>query len=802
MTRRKSSPLIPTVHACEPQVAMKHPTSYVAATTTIDDIDLAKQPISQDQDGEYDQFDNMDTCCGCGIILAKGWACDNCRISCPGCNRSLANDPLEYCSRCNSQCQKHGLYKNVDFKSCPSCLTRLTTTETSYLHYKEYFGKFMHRYWSKEVKAKIDMCQNEEHIRNTCSEPLLKDILSEISSWSNKGYIIEPTLQDLELKLNSIKTQHALNEFIDTLKSLLDAESEDERDKLKIEKTSVMGLFVRKCRIEYSTLPFDQLEHIFQAYQQYLNGIAGDTDFEVPNKSTHWISDYNVAEFLRHQAQTIEQTGTTNISPPVLHAYLDNFEKQIPSINIIRQVRYLNYTRTREYIQSLSHLHFSIDMSLDKGVNVQYALLHLGIMEYKFGHSFNALSALNDALSAARSNKDELCLQEVQFWIEVCRKNHPFNEFSSYTDDYLNNLKTLTRARNLLRNGEPCRYVFELLYKSMIHIIMNDIKHMDRAQFLTTSLTWQRYGNSVLAKSFLDLAKTSQDESIDDIEKTIITEANMLQTSGDSDQAINVIDLFTERYRSESDFLMGWRQTKARIIRQMERKRKFGLIEYQNDLLQATIPPDSEEYFIACHDHAYHLMLKKEFERALLVLDEVHDFIRKTDRTSQLGNNLILQATIHLKLNSPSTAIPHLIQAIKIAKNSVDAQNYYCATIKLAESYLRLNQSAAVKKSIFMLESIFPKVLVMKSKHLESNLYLTYAKALDAQYSSQTEHAVLEYVEKAEQGFRDLKLVEELLTVLHFKSLMLEKLKMTLEKHKTLNEIRNLQQQKEIILTK
>lgn len=76
--------------------------------------------------------------------------------------------------------------------------------------------------------------------------------------------------------------------------------------------------------------------------------------------------------------------------------------------------------------------------------------------------------------------------------------------------------------------------------------------------------------------------------------------------------------------------------------------RKFNLIEYQNDLLQVTIAPDTDEYFIACHDNAYNLMLKKEFERALLILDEVHDYLRKTDRTSQLGDNLILQATIHL----------------------------------------------------------------------------------------------------------------------------------------------------------
>lgn len=37
-------------------------------------------------------------------------------------------------------------------------------------------------------------------------------------------------------------------------------------------------------------------------------------------------------------------------------------------------------------------------------------------------------------------------------WIEVCRKNHPFSGNSSYTDDYLDNMKTLTRARNMLRD--------------------------------------------------------------------------------------------------------------------------------------------------------------------------------------------------------------------------------------------------------------------------------------------------------------------------------------------------------------
>ena len=43
----------------------------------------------------------------------------------------------------------------------------------------------------------------------------------------------------------------------------------------------------------------------------------------------------------------------------------------------------------------------------------QYALLSLGILEAKFGHSQQALAALDEALDIARENQDENCLNEV-----------------------------------------------------------------------------------------------------------------------------------------------------------------------------------------------------------------------------------------------------------------------------------------------------------------------------------------------------------------------------------------------------
>lgn len=61
-------------------------------------------------------------------------------------------------------------------------------------------------------------------------------------------------------------------------------------------------------------------------------------------------------------------TGTSNIHPTVLYNYLENIEPKVPHISNIRQVRYLNYIRTKEYVQSLSDLHTFFDLSISEGV--------------------------------------------------------------------------------------------------------------------------------------------------------------------------------------------------------------------------------------------------------------------------------------------------------------------------------------------------------------------------------------------------------------------------------------------------
>ena len=59
-----------------------------------------------DDDEDYDDStdDNSPPTCGCGRVLKQGWACPNCRTSCPQCGRALGVG--EECDRCASH-QQH-----------------------------------------------------------------------------------------------------------------------------------------------------------------------------------------------------------------------------------------------------------------------------------------------------------------------------------------------------------------------------------------------------------------------------------------------------------------------------------------------------------------------------------------------------------------------------------------------------------------------------------------------------------------------------------------------------------------------
>ncbi|SAL96485.1 hypothetical protein [Absidia glauca] len=234
-----------------------------------------------------------------------------------------------------------------------------------------------------------------------------------------------------------------------------------------LDGASIFGLYVRRCRIEYFQSSVQQITEIFEIYRAYVtqamddrqlekmvmdgknNGHCfsnrtcimnskrvkwmggGDGDSLIRSRSFNikdpvdldpsyqlggWVSDNQMDHFLTRQAEMIEKTGTSDIPPALLHQYLDYLQKNAPDIGKIYQVRFLNYIRTGEYEGAVSNLHRFFDYCfLYKGTPMyQYALLNLGVLEAKFGHSRASLYALEDAVNVAREYHDDDCLNEIQ----------------------------------------------------------------------------------------------------------------------------------------------------------------------------------------------------------------------------------------------------------------------------------------------------------------------------------------------------------------------------------------------------
>ncbi|OBZ89709.1 Anaphase-promoting complex subunit 5 [Choanephora cucurbitarum] len=601
---------------------------------------------------------------------------------------------------------------------------------------------FCHYRYTKELASKFVVfltksILNKTSFKQTCSEPTLQDIFAEINGFDSSPEIIEYIIHEIKDQLEKIQSPDRFQQF---MKLYNDDEEGPTEGALILDKLSVFGIFIRRCRVEYENMSFKQLEDVQRAHTQYLSGLSGDAEFTtgLDPKAEGWVSDYNVKEFLKWQAEKIQKTGTTNIDVKSLHQWLQKIEKDVPDMVNIGQVRYLNYTRTKEYTNSLSCLNASFDLSLVKGVEIQYALLNLGILEHKFGHQWNAISALKDAVSAARANQDEYCLQEIQFWNEICQNGYAFDKRMTYSDKHLSNMKTLILARNMLRDGQSHRDVLKELQKSLTTIIMKDIDFMDRPQFLITSLAWLRYGNSVIGHCYLNLTNNSDDEysSIEDIEKTAVAEARALYFSGKTDKAIQLLSDFSNRYESESDLLVGWRQAKAYMSRRRGITRTFFQMDEETETSRLVPPSDIDEYFEAIQSLSNKLILEKEFERAECVYDGMQKYAQDTNQRSQVCNSLILKAIYYLHTDSIDSCKATLIRAMRSSRECHDAKTYYYATIKLCELYVCLNNPDLLEKAVYMLESIFPKVLLMKNRLLNTDLHSVYHQALERKKKS------------------------------------------------------------------
>ncbi|KAI8336672.1 anaphase-promoting complex subunit 5-domain-containing protein [Chlamydoabsidia padenii] len=660
-----------------------------------------------------------------------------------------------------------------------------------------HFQMFPHRILPQAVVYLVEQVLKN---RNADKEPLLQDIFNVLLTFEEPPNN-QSTVNLLRNKLLGIQDPDSLFQFMFSLIDIMEEKADETgADIAVLDGASVFGLYVRRCRIEYFQSSVQQITEIFEIYRAYVTQAMDDRQLEtmiidgksnnhcfsnrtaiINNKRTKWmdtsddssgsltrsrsfnirdpvnlnpsyqlggwVSDHQMDLFLTRQAEMIEKTGTSDIPPAMLHRYLDYLQKNAPDIGKIHQVRFLNYIRTAEYEGAVSNLHRFFDYCfLSKGTPLyQYALLNLGVLEAKFGHSRDALYAFEDAMNVAREYHDDDCLNEIQSWISFVKgtlngqyKTNDAVEIVNSTKPekldnsiYLASIFQLSQAQDMLQRGDSPFTVFRTLFQSNIQASMRGVGYINLPYNMIKFKTWKHYGNSVLSETYMKMALQENEGTMDDMEKLYLMASDMHYTNGNHLLAMEYLERFAALHPEQTIMSLPWKQAFLKVQAQLNPKDALqNTLDGQVNQLDLLQPEKRQRYFEALHRQAEECVAREDYELALHILRESHEALKEANDGSLLAKNLTLRAHLYMNNEKVETAIDLLEESLAMCKQAHDAFNYYRTTIELANAYLKLSNDT--DKALYLIECSTPNILLIDSQELTREMNDVYAKAMEA----------------------------------------------------------------------
>jgi anaphase-promoting complex subunit 5 len=273
------------------------------------------------------------------------------------------------------------------------------------------------------------------------------------------------TLLDLFLKhmweLNSFDGLHDLMDNLGELLSTpLSADGQDEPspDRIYLSKTSPLGAFVRRARLEFMRLQFDDAMRLWSSFIKYraptaqwtkrIAGIAaGGVDrvaaemglrpedalyevayghLEVQEDKGEGLSTDDLDRVLDFQLDRLQRFG--NRVPEDMQYQL---RSMVSSSGLVHRqahlVQFFDAWKAGDYTSSFDNLHRYYDYAMQtrEKIHYQYALLHMAILQADFGCFGEAIAAITETIATARENQDMTCLSFSLSWLNHMAKAYP-----------------------------------------------------------------------------------------------------------------------------------------------------------------------------------------------------------------------------------------------------------------------------------------------------------------------------------------------------------------------------------------
>ncbi|KAL1926716.1 hypothetical protein VTP01DRAFT_5611 [Rhizomucor pusillus] len=598
-------------------------------------------------------------------------------------------------------------------------------------------------------------------------EPPLDQVYASLREFDD-----EKTVKDIQTDIESYSDPYSLHMFMEgTIASILDLRFGAENE-IALGKASVLGLFVRRCLVEYHRTSFPDRTKLFTIFRLYATGYTIDRDNISYDETGEycrsvlvddplmpgqvyeyegWITDNKIEKFLGREAEKIEKTGSSDISPSMLHKYMSFIEQQAPDIGRVHQLRFLNYIRTGEYEAANDSLRRFFDSCLDvRDIPIyQYALLNLGIMEVKFGHASQALAVFEEALSMARDHQDPECLNEILSWVRYIQgiESSQVERYPLYTVNentaantnviFLEIMSKLAFARELLRRGDSPEEIFEQIQYKPQQSVVDDDEFVCKSKLLLKSFLWKYYGELSLSKMYLDAALDINVSTFDDAEKTCILAAEMHADTGEFEKAFSLLDRLAERYPDQCEMSLAWKYTVCRLRHRLAQSNDYSVPETKSRLEVSTesdvaafvsaMTPD--QYSHAVYERALEMSeYYDKTEEATFILQEHYGVAEKSNNKNACIDNLLATGDLLMIKGNYEQAAAFYDKAVLLSHESYNMLKYYAATVSKVEALLHTNSWDKDVKT--MLDQIAPSILENGSLDLKGRFYKVYSQLL------------------------------------------------------------------------
>lgn len=193
---------------------------------------------------------------------------------------------------------------------------------------------------------------------------------------------------------------------------------------VQLSKTSVLGLFVRRCVVEYRKLDFVAADVVWRSYCDYIAPICSRMTSKFLRHSSA------IQSILKHTGQSESYNdlqGVIEFQIEQLHRFnypLDKVESRLKQhLAVPYSNHYLQFLRSwqaGDYQGTFENLHLYFDHSMQTRDRpfYQYALLNLAIVLGDFNCIKEAKWAMQETINTAREVQDEDCLQYALAWMQ------------------------------------------------------------------------------------------------------------------------------------------------------------------------------------------------------------------------------------------------------------------------------------------------------------------------------------------------------------------------------------------------